>query len=95
MADEYEDDEAVRGWTGCVVVVLAVGMAAASLFVDSFLLPLVSVPVAATGSVIGLFARRTRPGRAAAGGGLAAVLLGVGAVLLVYGRAMVGLGLAG
>jgi hypothetical protein len=95
MTHEDEDDEVVRGWTGCVVVVLAVEMAGASLFVDSLVLPLLAVPVAATGSVVGLFARRTRPGRAAAAGGLAVVLLSVGAVLFAYGRAMAGLGLAG
>ena len=89
-----EDDEAVRGWTGCAVVVVAVGVAAVGVFAGSIALPLLAVPVAATGSLVGAFARRTRPGRVAAACGLGAVLLCAGAVLLVYGSAMAGMGLA-
>ncbi|HUR55350.1 MAG TPA: hypothetical protein VMZ71_14550 [Gemmataceae bacterium] len=90
-----EDDEAIRGWTGCAVVAVSVGMAIASPFVDSLLLPLVAVPVAATGSLVGFVARGSGAGRAAAAAGLLAVFLSAGAVLFVYGRAMAGLGLAG
>ena len=95
MSGAVTDDEVERGWTGCGLVVLAVGMAVASLFVDSLVLPLIAVPVAATGSGIGYFARGSTAGRLASGGGLAAVVLTLAAVAIAYGRAMAGLGLGG
>ncbi len=89
-----EEDDGLSDWNGCAVVALAVGLAVAGILADSLILPLFAVPVAATGSVVGLFARGSRAGRIATAGGLAAVFLSLGAALFVYGRAMAGMGLA-
>jgi hypothetical protein len=94
MTEKDRSDEAVHGWTASAVVVVAIGMAVVSIFVESLILPLIAVLVAVTGSVAGLFARGTLAGRLATAGGIVAVLLCLAAALLVYGSAMAGMGLA-